>query len=318
MQKKYSSFKYSTSMNIGDEIQTIAAVIALKKCGLEVSSFLDRDSVGSHNETFLLINGWFDSSRVKFPFPSNIKPIFSNLHIADFYNEKSVFLSDESINYLKKYQPIGCRDNITKEILEKNDVDAYLGYCPTLLFNKRTDEETKNAETVFIVDLDKFVPLPSNLKKSKIEYVKHTLPMKFSHEVKMIIAQEYLDRYRKEAKLVITSRLHCALPCIAMGIPVIVMGDHKDKRLKIVEEFTKVHPYFSINMRGSYKNIQSLSKLIVLFIKEVFIFTYFRFRYYRYYKNMNWNVSTINIDGTKEKIFKLLFDKVLNERYEKK
>jgi exopolysaccharide biosynthesis predicted pyruvyltransferase EpsI len=92
----------------------------------------------------------------------------------------------------------------------------------------------------------------------------------------MIIAQEYLDRYRKEAKLVITSRLHCALPCIAMGIPVIVMGDHRDKRLQLVEEFTKIHPYFAINMRGAYKNIDSTPKLIKVFIKEVFQFIYYR------------------------------------------
>ena len=36
--------------------------------------------------------------------------------------------------------------------------------------------------------------------------------------------------YRTEARLVITSRLHCALPCTAMGIPVIVGRDMNEHR----------------------------------------------------------------------------------------
>jgi hypothetical protein len=309
---KCSSFRYPTSMNIGDEIQTIAAILVLKKMGIILDKFIDRDFVFSDTETSLLINGWFDSSRTQFPFPSNIKAIFSNFHIADYCNNKSLFLSEKSIQYLKEHQPIGCRDRITQEILNKKNIETYFGYCPTLLFEKRTAEESKKADTIFIVDLDKFLPLPPNLKKEKIEYIKHTLPMKFSHKLKMIIAQEYLDRYRKEAKLVITSRLHCALPCIAMGIPVIVMGDHKDKRLQLVEEFTKIHPYFTINMRGSYKNIDSRSKLTGVFIKEVFQFIYYRVRYYQYYKKMNWNVDSLNIENKKEEIFRLIYDKVSN------
>ena len=35
-------------------------------------------------------------------------------------------------------------------------------------------------------------------------------------------AEKLIETYKKEAKLVITSFLHCALPCLAMGIPVIV------------------------------------------------------------------------------------------------
>ena len=51
-------------------------------------------------------------------------------------------------------------------------------------------------------------------------------------------AQEILDRYKNEAKLVITSRIHCAMPCIAMGIPVIYIhrGNHKeDTRLDVIK-----------------------------------------------------------------------------------
>ena len=36
--------------------------------------------------------------------------------------------------------------------------------------------------------------------------------------------------------MVITTRLHCALPCIAMGIPVVFFGDPNDYRTQIVSD----------------------------------------------------------------------------------
>src|SRR6185295_1108834 len=37
---------------------------------------------------------------------------------------------------------------------------------------------------------------------------------------RLSLAQEYLDEYA-QAKLVVTSRIHCALPCLALGTPVL-------------------------------------------------------------------------------------------------
>ncbi|WP_073095483.1 polysaccharide pyruvyl transferase family protein [Cyclobacterium lianum] len=42
--------------------------------------------------------------------------------------------------------------------------------------------------------------------------------------------------YKRYATLVVTSRLHCALPCIAMGIPVIFFGNPLDYRVSIIGE----------------------------------------------------------------------------------
>jgi hypothetical protein len=41
---------------------------------------------------------------------------------------------------------------------------------------------------------------------------------------------------KRYAKRVVTTRLHCALPYIAMGIPVIFFGDPDDYRTSIIEE----------------------------------------------------------------------------------
>ncbi len=48
-------------------------------------------------------------------------------------------------------------------------------------------------------------------------------------------AKEIVESYGKKAALVVTKRIHCAMPCIAMGIPVIFLGP-KTYRTQIVEE----------------------------------------------------------------------------------
>jgi hypothetical protein len=53
---------------------------------------------------------------------------------------------------------------------------------------------------------------------------------------KLKYAQDLIEFYRDNARLIITTRLHCALPCIAMGIPVVFFGDPTDFRTRIVKD----------------------------------------------------------------------------------
>ena len=52
----------------------------------------------------------------------------------------------------------------------------------------------------------------------------------------------YAQKHYRRAELVITSRLHCALPCIAFGTPVILLTHKKDlERYQPAAEHIKVH-----------------------------------------------------------------------------
>jgi hypothetical protein len=55
-------------------------------------------------------------------------------------------------------------------------------------------------------------------------------------------ARELLRRYGS-AKLVITSRLHCALPCLALGTPVVLLrpGVEQDPRFHGLRELVRYH-----------------------------------------------------------------------------
>jgi hypothetical protein len=45
----------------------------------------------------------------------------------------------------------------------------------------------------------------------------------------MRIAGELLDFYRRRAARVVTTRIHCAMPCFAMGIPTVFVGARDDR-----------------------------------------------------------------------------------------
>ena len=64
------------------------------------------------------------------------------------------------------------------------------------------------------------------------------------------MALQQYKRYKEEATLIVTSRLHCASPCIAMGIPTIFTRELYSPTLLSVDKY--VHIYTS----GEFDNIR--------------------------------------------------------------
>ena len=58
--------------------------------------------------------------RFDFPFPGNVRPLFMAFHIAE-----PEFLDEESLAYLKRFAPIGCRDLFTARLLRGAGVPAF-------------------------------------------------------------------------------------------------------------------------------------------------------------------------------------------------
>ena len=138
--------------------------------------------------------------------------------------------SPKSIAYFKQHQPVGCRDNHTLNFLQKHDITSFLSGRLTLTLPRYTG---KRGDDILFVDVMRTNYTSSYRKaivsriipesyKDKIEFITH-----FSKEMKSQTSQErlneaklLLDRYKK-ARVVFTSLIHCALPCVAMGTPVV-------------------------------------------------------------------------------------------------
>ena len=262
---KYAIMTYEDTdegTNIGDYIQSLAARQYLPS----VDCFINREKldeiVGS--PTKLIMNGWFTHHPEHWIPSESIIPHFVAFHIN--HSKQADILTSKGIKYLKEHSPIGCRDKYTTNLLKQKGIDAYYSGCLTLTLDKnyKVDNSERNDE-IYIVDpifnipdfKDHFKSLRnflraikygrfiSSIKKRKILnklipkeirknaiYTHHMIePNNLSEDDRFKIAENLLSKYAR-AKLVITSRIHCALPCLALGTPVIFINSFTDNSNK--------------------------------------------------------------------------------------
>lgn len=268
--------------NIGDYIQSLASEQFFE----HIDCLVERehlDSFKSEIPTKVIMNGWFMFNPQNWPPSKDIEPLFISFHIVPSVAEK--MLTNEGIEYLKKYEPIGCRDLNTVKILKEKGIKAYFSGCLTLTLGKKYFQNQKDDSVIFVdpyyetirnsfgkfslsLILLNFFYGVFHLKMIKklwnvLEYEKRcgrfekyfnklnqflncssfykTYSKNFEDEIlfnakyythsvkqsdfnsekeKFEYAKFLLYEYAK-AKYVVTSRIHCALPCVGINTPVI-------------------------------------------------------------------------------------------------
>ena len=258
MNKTFAVLSYPNSNNLGDFIQSEAVKQYFKN---QIIQELDRDQLHIYKgpKVFVFMNGWFMEKPSNWPPSNNINPFFVSFHLNP--TSKKRMLSKTGVKYLKKHQPIGCRDTYTQKILSNCGIESYFSACLTLtlkrdnfvpkntrrqgilvispmerLISKNFDESRFTLKTVF----NKIKTLKKNRQYSKAmkrlnfflskqkdpAYFKSQLldPKKFSEKERSNEAIKQLKDIAR-AKLVITSRIHTALPAVAFGTPVLFISD---------------------------------------------------------------------------------------------
>ncbi len=253
---KYGLLTYEENnrfFNVGDNIQSLAA----KQFLPEVNTFINREKLGEYKgETLkLIMNGWFTHNIHNWVPSEEIDPIFVSFHMNN--TAAPAMLSEKGIAYLKKHEPIGCRDQFTADTLMAKGIKAYFTGCLTLTLDSYKVDDSKRGDDIYIVDPLYSYPRPEkifyNLKHSvknilngsafqlnkKNKHLKNFISDEllssakfinqeppsntYNDEEKFEMAEDLLKKYAT-AKLVITSRIHCALPCLALGTPVIFVN----------------------------------------------------------------------------------------------
>ena len=243
---------YAPTENIGDDIQTLAAINFLKNKGVTKYEIVDREALSEYDgeEINLVMNGWFTHDTNKFLPSDNIKPIWISFHVAKPKIVKC------NLEYFKKQPPIGCRDQATVDLLQEYGIEAYFTGCLTLSF----DKHVKKGDKKYLVDLN--VKPPKEVVRD-FETVKHkTFKMGYTDiEKRLQLANEFIARY-KEASLVITSRLHCALPCRSFGTDCIFV--HKnyetDPRFKGLERVLNGATEYHNNVAPAKDEFEKIKK----------------------------------------------------------
>lgn len=277
--------------NIGDYIQSLAA----KQFFPEDTDviFHHRDELNSYkgDEVKVIMNGWFTHKPENWPPSDKINPLFVAFHINSSAYQQ--LLSENSLAYLKRYEPIGCRDEMTAKLLQEHGVNAFFSSCLTTTLGYKYKANNVERDKIYIVDPVHYVPeANSRFRKYKFlfyylryykginRYIKslranNNYNLSFCKKnlsryisiirsyvvVRQILSPEelmdavvltqyhYADEYptndqrfaRAEeliklystAKLVITSRIHCALPCLGLETPVLFLQNLDDSQESI-------------------------------------------------------------------------------------
>ena len=263
--------------NIGDYIQSLAQMQFLKR----VDCFVEREALPEFKtpeRTKVIMNGWFMRHPDRFPPSVDIDPLFISFHVTP--RIETDFFRQDTVEYLKRYEPIGCRDYGTMEMMNRHGVRAYFSGCLTLTLGEKYKSARKD-NAVYFVDpyyeygagaggvmkhfkalflmikhhrkikrfISRFKPeffgmfqkISPALNRWAMaacfydayrhyfadeiifnaEFVNHQISQadfpsntdKFRH------AEDLLRKYAM-AGLVVTSRIHCALPCIGVETPV--------------------------------------------------------------------------------------------------
>jgi hypothetical protein len=233
--------------NIGDVFQAIA----VSDCLPHVDLVLDRENLPSASDKgniLLIANGWYMHTYENFPPPSNITPIYSSVH----FSSAEILSHPRCRDHFRRFAPIGARDIKTLAMLRAARIPSYYSGCFTAAINsRRWPGSAASSSQLLVVDgIDH--PLPVNAVE-KIGILLSMNPIRVTHDPPFVSlsfddyadnairhAESLLKRYC-EASLVVTTKIHCALPCMAMGVPVILIHPNpREERLAPVREFIPV------------------------------------------------------------------------------
>jgi hypothetical protein len=136
-------------------------------------------------------------------------------------------LKGASLEYLKGSGPIGARDISTLQALQAAGVPSYFSGCMTLTLQR--PDVPRDENLVVVNELQpKILEAVTQSTAKKIEPSYHVPAPEDSQEVRFAKAAKLLELYAR-ASCVITHRLHCALPCLAMGTPVLLIDAAEDQ-----------------------------------------------------------------------------------------
>ena len=236
---KYGLLVNENNSNLGDDIQAYAESRFLPRVDMIVDrEHLDTFQYGDGTEPVALIMGaWFMWRKFNWPPARQIIPLNIGYHHFD-RNPKVLESSSYAVpifhehysgvggQWFKEYGPVGCRDLYTKGVLDEQGIPNYFSGCVTLTLPKQP--ETPDKDT-YIVCVDLNAQVEEKVRALVGDrYEVRNLTHK-TENIKGATWEERVERVKKHltvyqnAKYVVTRRLHVALPCLAMGTPVMVI-----------------------------------------------------------------------------------------------
>lgn len=208
---KSALYSYSTP-NIGDDFQSyvMAGITG------QPDIWIDRDQAARYDgeECQIIANAYMAIEA--FPISPRIHPHFVAIHLGGM--EKP--LEPCKLEYLRantaESGPIGCRDMDTFRYLERLNLPCYFAGCPTVLCDPVPGIATE--DFILFADVDPLMFGHLN-RQQDVQWITQRVATGDR------AARQSLCQFRHQmfsaARLIVTSKIHVALPCLGMGKPVI-------------------------------------------------------------------------------------------------
>lgn len=242
---KYGLIMYKDIENIGDDVQTYVAEKYLPR----IDYIIDRDNVTSFipNEkqyVATIMNAWWMNKKFNWPPSPYIYPKMISMHFSHYdtvyHIDQRHITTGYGKQYIKKYEPIGCRDSYTNNLLNENGIKSYFSGCMTLTLNKF--EGIEKEDYILLVDVkDEICEKIKTLTNKEIKRITNNRKREEYSNLDWNTRRGYVEDYLKliqKASLVITPRLHAALPSLALQTPVLLIDYtlHNDR----ISDFLKL------------------------------------------------------------------------------
>jgi len=215
--------------NIGDDVQSLA--LAQPHLLGEPDLWIDRDQLQDYAEegpVHLIANGFFlcrnREGQLSFPPPPNIDVTYVALCASNIPD------SMETRKHMAESGPVGCRDKHTMAWCDNRGVEHYFASCPSCLLGRGLGEEPDESAPpydpkgpIVVVDTDPNLLPPFGVSDRQVIMLTNRVHPAWypTPELRFKALRKKL-RVLRSASLVITRRLHVTMPCLGMGVPVVI------------------------------------------------------------------------------------------------
>ena len=200
--------------NIGDDLQAIATSLNLPF----VDRLIDREKLADarfDEPHFLIMQSWFTRQWFRPP-SASIDPYYFAFCVGRASMSRGLWP-----RHLRARQPIGARDHETMRRLTAMGVESFWSGCLTLRIGSFLESVPAEArEGVYFVDLHPEAErlVPEALRERAIRMSNEVPPALMADPLaRMARAAALNDRLRR-AEVVVTRRLHTALPCVGLTV----------------------------------------------------------------------------------------------------
>lgn len=211
--------------NLGADLLTLAASQLLPRLDL----LLDADALDApipglreDDRVVTLIPGPLLDASAHWPPEKHIAPVYAGVRLSaeDKYGLPLTELDGTGLAALAAGSPILCRDQRTADRMETLGLPHGITGCLTLTLPR---PDVPKDGSILLCDVPEAIIDAVKARHERVVVISHALKDHLTdHEGRMTRARKLLAQYAA-ADMVFTRRLHCAMACLAVGTPVMLL-----------------------------------------------------------------------------------------------